>query len=373
MRSFFRAVFSAALTVAAVYLLAAAIPGSTGARVRGVLPDAKGVYSFAGKLLEQAGQAGETLLSQNGASSAQETGSSAVTAKQAAPASQTQAVVSKSLWGNTGVKGLTVYEYGKGLLDANGRAAYGKIAAAAQNVSPVVTVVGSLSPRELETAYEYYLYDHTENFYISGINMRYTEIGGVYTYVLTFRYLYNGDRARISSMRAAMGAKALAMLAQAQKKSGALARERALHDLLVESCSYDSAAAESGKTLPAYSAYGALVNGRAVCQGYAQALKLLLSSAGIPSLYVSGTAANDAGDGPHAWDMAQIGGHWYYVDATFDDPVVVGANGQDTGGQVLRHRYFNYVSRSDHALGVFDSADPFSGNSENYAAMPKAG
>lgn len=379
MRGFFRAVFNAVATVAAVYVLALLIPGSTGVKLRSVLPDAQGIYSFAGSALEQAGKAGASLLSGDGGSLFTESSSSSVSGsrssqtQRAQSSQQAQASNSTGLWGSTGIQGLTVYEYGKGLLDENGQAAYAKIAAAAQNVSPSVTVVGSMRPAELEKVYEYYLYDHAENFYLSGINMRYTEIGGIYTYVLTFQYLYGGDKARIVSMRTKMGAKALALLAQARKKSGALAQERALHDLLVQGCTYDSVAADNVKSSPAYSAYGALVNGKAVCQGYAQALKLLMSSAGIPSLYVSGEAANEEGSAPHAWNMAQVGGHWYYVDATFDDPVIVNASGQETGSQVLRHKYFNFVTSGDHSLGTFDDADPFSGDSENYATMPKAG
>ena len=43
--------------------------------------------------------------------------------------------------------------------------------------------------------------------------------------------------------------------------------------------------------------------------------------AGIESYYVVGTAGEDENGDPvgHAWNIARIGGTWYYVDATWDD------------------------------------------------------
>jgi hypothetical protein len=91
---------------------------------------------------------------------------------------------------------------------------------------------------------------------------------------------------------------------------------QALHDYLVRTCSYNTGAAEGNDALsPAYTAYGALVKGSAVCQGYALAYKLLLSRAGVPAVFV---ASHDMG---HAWNMVKIDGSWYHVDTTWDDPI----------------------------------------------------
>ena len=91
---------------------------------------------------------------------------------------------------------------------------------------------------------------------------------------------------------------------------------QALHDYLVRTCSYNTEIAEGNDALsPAYTAYGALVEGSAVCQGYALAYKLLLSRAGIPAAFV---VSYDMG---HAWNMVKIDGSWYHVDTTWDDPI----------------------------------------------------
>ena len=90
---------------------------------------------------------------------------------------------------------------------------------------------------------------------------------------------------------------------------------QALHDYLVRNCSYNSEVADKNIALsPTRTAYGALVEGSAVCQGYALAYKLLLARAGIPVIYVTSTDMN------HVWNMVQIDGSWYHVDPSWDDP-----------------------------------------------------
>ena len=74
---------------------------------------------------------------------------------------------------------------------------------------------------------------------------------------------------------------------------------------------------------PAYpfvTAYGALKNGLANCSGYALAFDLLAKRAGLTCLVVQGFQEQDAQhmDG-HAWNMVQINGKWYQVDAARGD------------------------------------------------------
>ena len=108
---------------------------------------------------------------------------------------------------------------------------------------------------------------------------------------------------------------------------------QALHDYLVRNCVYDSAAASATSPTTSFTAYGALVDGSAVCQGYALAYKLLLSRVGVPCVFV---ASDSMG---HAWNMVQVGGAWYHTDVTWDDPVY--PNGTDAGFDAeVSHDYF---------------------------------
>lgn len=60
-----------------------------------------------------------------------------------------------------------------------------------------------------------------------------------------------------------------------------------------------------------HTAYSALINKEAVCEGYAKAYKVLLNSMDIPCEIV----INE----DHAWNEVKLNGKWYVVDVTNDD------------------------------------------------------
>lgn len=316
------------------------------------------------------------------------------TTKPAAPAAsavssaaepKVQQITLTDYWGTTGMSGLKVYEYGKALLGPDQQKVYDAIKQAVENLQSSVTIVTPCGLTDFDQAYEYYSNDHVEVFYMhGGISYAYRKSGSQYTYILKFSYDYSAGT--INTMRAKIDSAALSMIAQANAKAGSGAnadynRELALHDELINFCSYDtSAASDPYAHLESFTAYGALVNGEAVCDGYARSMKLLLSSVGIRCLYVTGAAVTSAGEGSHAWNMVYVPGsdgayHWFYLDATFDDPVVY-SKGAATSKQVISYNYFNYVSDksslgTQHILGAYNASDPQ--DSDNYAAMPQVG
>lgn len=115
-------------------------------------------------------------------------------------------------------------------------------------------------------------------------------------------------------------------------------KEKALHDYLINNCKYDSSTTVVAD-LPreVFTAYGALINKSAVCQGYALAFDKLLKAANIETQIVVGDAKNQEGSGyiSHAWNLIKLDGEYYHVDTTWNDPVI--ADGSD----ILRYSYFN--------------------------------
>ena len=105
-----------------------------------------------------------------------------------------------------------------------------------------------------------------------------------------------------------------------------------IHDKLIEMVDYDYDRYLEGTLSDAdYTAYGALVNKAAVCDGYSKAYMVLLARAGIESYYVGSEAMN------HSWVIARIDGKYYHIDITWDDPVSLYGNSYiDT----LSHDYF---------------------------------
>lgn len=64
-------------------------------------------------------------------------------------------------------------------------------------------------------------------------------------------------------------------------------------------------------------AYGALVEGRAVCQGYSSAFAYVCRKADIKCITVYGTSRGES----HSWNKVMCDGKWYNVDLTWDDAV----------------------------------------------------
>lgn len=111
--------------------------------------------------------------------------------------------------------------------------------------------------------------------------------------------------------------------------------ELILHDWLLSKCEYDNEAANLGydSNESAYSAYGALVEGKAVCEGYARAMQLLLNNIGIETTLISGVAGEDKQ--PHMWNIVTINENKYHLDPTWDDI---------DDKQDVSHIYFNVSS-----------------------------
>lgn len=75
---------------------------------------------------------------------------------------------------------------------------------------------------------------------------------------------------------------------------------------------------------------GPVVYGTAVCEGYAKAFMYLAQSMGYECVCVAGKGKNES----HMWNMVKLGGQWYHVDVTWDDPVM------SDGSNRLNHNYF---------------------------------
>lgn len=106
------------------------------------------------------------------------------------------------------------------------------------------------------------------------------------------------------------------------------------HDWIIENLEYSL----DLKNMNVYNLYGALVEKKAVCEGYAKTFKFILDELGIPCIIVSGKATNSEGlTENHAWNYVELDGKWYAVDATWDDPVIRGF-GYITNA--TKHKYF---------------------------------
>jgi transglutaminase/protease-like cytokinesis protein 3 len=148
------------------------------------------------------------------------------------------------------------------------------------------------------------------------------------------------DRAVIAARRAVFDARADEILATIDPALSDYEKELLIHDYLTKSIHYATAVANdpyaNGATESAFCAYGALIDGYAVCEGYTEAFQYLCYRVGINASQVLGYG--------HVWNVVQIGGEWYQIDVTWDDPI--NQFGTDGDG---RHTFFNLTSAEMYA------------------------
>lgn len=116
-----------------------------------------------------------------------------------------------------------------------------------------------------------------------------------------------------------------------------------VHDYLVKTVIYDhDALADAQKTSHnpkseyIYTAYGALVNKKAVCSGYAKAFQIVMHRLGINCDYVTGNAGGES----HGWNTVLLDNEDYYIDVTWDDANLTDEKGNLTYPDGVEYEYF---------------------------------
>lgn len=122
-----------------------------------------------------------------------------------------------------------------------------------------------------------------------------------------------------------------------------------IHDRLALHCEYDKvnydreeAGIEGAIPQECYTAYGALVNGVAVCEGYAKAYKYLLEQVDIHAFLCSSLEIG------HMWNVVEIDGKYYHVDVTWDDPT------WDVPGRVMHD---NFLCSTQEIVNSHEATD----------------
>ena len=188
---------------------------------------------------------------------------------------------------------------------------YMRIAKSVDTVyAPNITTTGSLSDYQITQAVEAYKNDHPETFWLKGSSL-FVPYGD--TTSVKLDYTVQNDKLIAAKKKFNI---AVASVLKNLPSGNDFEREEYINNYIIENCKYDDAAAQTENIEGNENdAYGALVDGKAVCEGYARAFQLLCNKANIDSVLLSGIADSDN----HAWNGVKIGGDWYQIDVTWDD------------------------------------------------------
>lgn len=143
---------------------------------------------------------------------------------------------------------------------------------------------------------------HPELFYVTG-GVSYMNSGGYVSYIWP-RYAteYSQEDIDVFNQRVAQ------IMAGVDSSWPTIEKILYLHDYLVTNVEYD-------QTYSKYNAYNALVEGSSVCQGYSLAFTCLMNNIGVNVDII--TSRNLS----HAWNLVELNGEYFYIDATWDDPL----------------------------------------------------
>lgn len=194
----------------------------------------------------------------------------------------------------------------------------------------------SLTEGNIRVVIEAFNCDHPEIFWISNIFGYYTDEN------VTMVHLYSEFSGKeINTMQSKLDNVINEFIKDIPKGLSEYEREKLAHDKLLTVCTYAENVNSSADDPNAFTMYGALVDKKAVCEGYTKSMQYLLKLLGIKTITVNGYSKNEL----HQWCIVNIDDNWYHLDPTWDDR-------DDEGGEII-YTYFNVTDAYitvDHTL-----------------------
>ena len=199
---------------------------------------------------------------------------------------------------------------------------YDELKAGCENLESDIPLSKNLSSESLKIVFEALMNDYPEFFWVTGGYTYTQKTDSDFIDTVSPKYLF--PRSKVAAAKASLDAMASKLLVGLDGKSD-YEKSLIIHDRLAEHITYKDT--DNDQT-----AYGAIVEGEAVCAGYARAYQYLLIKVGIEAWSMSGKSYNPSTSvlEDHRWNMAKLDGKWCYTDVTWDDQ-----------GEMVYHNYFN--------------------------------
>lgn len=205
-----------------------------------------------------------------------------------------------------------------------------------------VTFEGLLSFREVFEGVCSYNEDHPEKFWLSSNSIMVFYENGKTTVAFNYRMDYE---TRVKAQDE-LEKKVNEIVSNAPSNATQFELEQYVHNYIVDNCEYDhESAASDNPGDNTGNVYGALIEGKAVCEGYSRAFQLLCKELGLECVNIYGTSKDEN----HMWNCVMIDGQWYQIDVTWDD-----AEGEQK--EITRYLFFNLNDENmykDHQISEF--------------------
>ena len=204
---------------------------------------------------------------------------------------------------------------------------YTQLVSELENFNNTITVTGKSVGDAIDPAYNRIAWERPDLFWVAGYSSSYLPTQG--TVNITTIDDLSADQ--LSVMYNELMNKAKDIAAQAQAYPTDYEKILFVHDYIIDHAQYDFQGMASDDYGLWQTAYGVLVQGNAVCEGYADGFQLVMQQLGIPC----GVCSGNTEEGPHAWNWVSLNGTYYWIDVTWDDP-----SSEYSDEECLSHKYF---------------------------------
>jgi transglutaminase-like putative cysteine protease len=184
-----------------------------------------------------------------------------------------------------------------------------------------------LTENDVDKIFQCVLNDHPEYFYVEGYT--YTKFTrGDQLVKLELSGDYSMPKEEAMAREVMIDEAAAALLTGIGADASDYEKVKYVYDRIILNTEYDLLAPDNQNIISVF------INKRSVCQGYAKAVQYLLNQLGVECTIVMGTVHTGEG---HAWNLVNVDGSYYYVDATWGDAsyqTESGAAGLDTAPEI---------------------------------------
>lgn len=208
-------------------------------------------------------------------------------------------------------------------------------------IADYIEKYGDCIENNIAVAYEAMLNDNPEIFwmpskysYIIGGTETDPYLAVCFSSAENFFGGYTVKKSERDKMRSELEARVNEILNGVSAQADEYTREKHFNDYICDHTEYVT----DGKLIN--TAYGCLVNGKALCEGFSRAFKLLCNESGIECDLISGISQGEN----HMWNIVNIDGAHSYVDVTWN-----------SSEEDLRYMYFNITEnqlRHDHEIAT---------------------
>ena len=170
---------------------------------------------------------------------------------------------------------------------------------------------------------------------------------GIYYLTFTFTFTYNSTADQEAEVDTAVAD----LLSSLDLSGSSYENLSAVYDWICQNITYDYENLEDDTYTLKHTAYAALINRTAVCQGYALLLYRLALEMGIDCRLIAGLGNG----GNHGWNIVKLGSVCYNVDATWDA-------GRSSYSYYLKcpDNFPNHVRDTEYETAAFHAAYPMS-------------